>query len=42
MAVIESRLPESGAGRLLRYRLVIPVTAVLVFAAFAPSRRRRS
>jgi hypothetical protein len=35
MAAIESHLPQSNAGRLLRYRLVIPVAALLVFAAFA-------
>src|SRR5438128_3685915 len=35
MAVIESRRPESGAGRTLRYRLVVPVAALLVFAVFA-------
>src|SRR6266481_609055 len=35
MAAIESHPPQSNAGRLLRYRLVIPVAALLVFAAFA-------
>ena len=35
MAVIQPRLPQSSAGRLLGYRLVIPVIALLVFAAFA-------
>src|SRR5260370_40822171 len=35
MAVIESRLPETSTGRLLRYRLVLPVAALVVFAIFA-------
>src|SRR5439155_17057460 len=34
-ASIDPRLPVAPAPRLLRYRLVIPVTALLVFALFA-------
>ncbi len=35
MAVIESHLPAPSTWRLLRYRLVIPLAALLLFAAFA-------